>query len=122
FKTDYLPLLNFAKDNNLKFIATNIPRRYAATVAKHGLGRLNKLPKSEKAYIAKLPIRVDMATPGYKEMRSILKEHTSGDKIMNFIAAQAVKDVTMAESILINRQPAQLFLHFNGNYHSKEYG
>lgn len=122
FKTDYRPLLNFAKDNNLKFIATNVPRRYAAIVARHGLDSLSKLPAKEKTYIAKLPITVDLKTPGYKEMRSILKKHANSDKIKNFIAAQALKDATMAESILKTRSPGQLFLHYNGNYHSKEYG
>src|SRR5699024_6514478 len=37
FETDYLPLLNFAKRRHLKFVATNVPRRYAAMVAKQGL-------------------------------------------------------------------------------------
>ena len=36
FKTDYKPLVDFAKDNNLKFIATNIPRRFASLVFKGG--------------------------------------------------------------------------------------
>ena len=121
FKTDYQPLLDFAKEQGLRFVATNIPRRYAQIVAKNGIDSLSELPDKEKEYIAKLPIKVDMATPGYKEMETLMKDH-AGDKIMNFISAQAVKDATMAESILDNRKRKDLFLHFNGNYHSKEYG
>jgi len=34
YKTDYAPLVNFAKENELPFIATNIPRRYANMVYK----------------------------------------------------------------------------------------
>src|SRR5690606_28965661 len=30
YKTDYKPLVDFAKSNGLEFIATNIPRRYAS--------------------------------------------------------------------------------------------
>ena len=30
YATDYKPLLNFAKQNGLKFVASNIPRRYAS--------------------------------------------------------------------------------------------
>jgi uncharacterized iron-regulated protein len=41
---------------------------------------------------------------------------------MNFIAAQAIKDATMAESILENMKTGQTFIHYNGNYHSKEFG
>lgn len=121
FKTDYRPLLDFAKTHDLEFIATNVPRRYASLVAHNGLDTLAKLPKKEKSYIAELPIKVDMETPGYKEMKKILEKH-AGDNLMNFISAQAVKDATMAASILQNRRGKQLFLHYNGNYHSKEHG
>ncbi|MBW7839221.1 MAG: ChaN family lipoprotein, partial [Chitinophagaceae bacterium] len=46
----------------------------------------------------------------------------SGPRAMNFVAAQAIKDATMAESILENLKRKQLMLHFEGDYHSKEYG
>lgn len=121
FKTDYKPLLDFAKEHQLPFVAANIPRRYASLVAKHGLDSLNNLPDSEKVYIAKLPIKVDMATPGYPEMLDMMKDH-AGDNAMNFVAAQVVKDATMAESIVKNFKRKHLFLHFEGDYHSKEYG
>ncbi|MEZ4981018.1 MAG: ChaN family lipoprotein [Saprospiraceae bacterium] len=32
YKTDYAPLVDFAKENDLQFVATNIPRRYASLV------------------------------------------------------------------------------------------
>ena len=31
YTTDYAPLVNYAKENKLEFIATNIPRRYGET-------------------------------------------------------------------------------------------
>jgi uncharacterized iron-regulated protein len=40
----------------------------------------------------------------------------------NFVAAQAVKDATMAYFILRNRRPQDLFIHYNGDYHSKNCG
>lgn len=122
FKTDYKPLVDFAKEKGLRFVATNIPRRYAKMVAKSGMDTLDSLPKADLAWVAKLPIKVDLDTPGYREMKDIMAKHATEDKLMNFIAAQAVKDATMAESILKNRKRGQLFLHFNGNYHSKEHG
>ncbi|HET8838247.1 MAG TPA: ChaN family lipoprotein [Flavobacteriaceae bacterium] len=121
YETDYRPILDFAKAKNLKFIATNIPLRYAKLVAYNGLDTLMNLPQIEKTYIAKLPIEVDMETPGYLEMKKLMEAH-AGPNLMNFISAQAIKDATMAESILNNQKGKQLFLHFNGNYHSKEYG
>ncbi|WP_288435529.1 ChaN family lipoprotein [uncultured Chryseobacterium sp.] len=122
YTTDYKPLVDFAKDKKLSFIATNIPRRYASQTAKEGLESLNKLSEKEKTYIAQLPIKVTLDTPGYPEMKKMMGDHAEGTKVMNFISAQATKDATMAESILKNYQAGKTFIHYNGNYHSKEFG
>lgn len=122
FTTDYQPLVDFAKGKKLHFIATNIPRKYASQTAKEGLESLQKLTAKEKTYIAQLPIKVTLDTPGYPEMKTMMGSHADGTKVMNFISAQAIKDATMAESILMNMQPGKTFIHYNGNYHSKEFG
>ncbi|ASW74155.1 hypothetical protein IQ37_03220 [Chryseobacterium piperi] len=122
YSTDYKPLVDFAKVKKLDFIATNIPRRYASQTAKEGLESLNKLTAKEKTYIAQLPIKVTLETPGYSEMKKMMGDHAEGTRVMNFISAQATKDATMAESILKNVQPGKTFIHYNGNYHSKEFG
>lgn len=122
FSTDYKPLVDFAKDKKIPFIATNVPRRYASQTSKEGLESLNSLPAKDKTYIAQLPIKVTLETPGYSEMKKMMGDHTEEMKVMNFISAQAIKDATMAESILKNVQPGKTFIHYNGNYHSKEFG
>ncbi|KNB60817.1 MULTISPECIES: ChaN family lipoprotein [Chryseobacterium] len=122
FSTDYKPLVDFAKNKKLKFIATNIPRRYASKTAKEGIESLNALPEKDKVYMAELPIKVTLETPGYPEMKTMMGEHADGTKVMNFISAQAVKDATMAESILKNYNAGKTFIHYNGNFHSKEFG
>lgn len=122
YATDYKPLVDFAKNKKLNFIATNIPRRYASQTAKEGIESLNKLSDKEKTYIAQLPIKVTLDTPGYPEMKAMMGDHAEGTKVMNFISAQATKDATMAESILKNIQSRKTFIHYNGNYHSKEFG
>lgn len=121
FHTDYKPLLDFARIHQIPFVATNIPRRYAAIVAKHGLDTLTQIPADEKRWMARMPIKVNMTTPGYRDMLSMMKDH-AGDRAMDFVAAQAVKDATMASSIRKHFRRQHLFLHFNGDYHSKEYG
>ncbi len=63
YKTDYAPLVNLAKENGLKFIATNLPRRYASLVAKSGLSALDSLSRPAKNFIAPLPIKVDLQLP-----------------------------------------------------------
>lgn len=122
YETDYRPLVDFAKDNRLKFIATNVPRKYASQTSKSGIESLNQLPENEKKFIAKLPIEVTLETPGYKEMKSLMGDHVDELKLMNFISAQAIKDATMAESIFNNLQAGKTFIHYNGDYHSKQYG
>lgn len=121
YQTDYAPLVDFAKTKNLQFIATNVPRKYAQVVARHGQDSLQRLPLEEQKWMVQLPYEVDMQTPGYEEMKEMMKGH-AGHNIDNFIAAQAIKDATMAESILQNLKPNALFLHYNGNFHSKEFG
>ena len=122
YETDYRPLVDFAKDKKLSFIATNVPRKYASQTSKNGINSLNELPESEKKFIAKLPIEVTLETPGYKEMKSLMGDHVDEMKLMNFISAQAIKDATMAESIFNNLQSGKTFIHYNGDYHSKQYG
>ncbi|NVN18549.1 iron-regulated protein [Muricauda sp. HICW] len=117
-KTDYAPLVDFAKDNNLVFVATNVPRRYASLVYKGGgFNALDTISDSEKAWIAPLPIAYDAELPGYKKMLEMMGAHATPSLVM----AQALKDATMAHFILQNYKEGTLFLHFNGAYHSNDY-
>src|SRR5690606_35635947 len=43
YKTDYKPLVDFAKENSITFVAANVPRRYARQVNKQGLESLDAL-------------------------------------------------------------------------------
>ena len=117
FKTDYKPLVDIAKNNNLPFIATNVPRRYASMVYKGGFEVLDEFPENEKEWIAPLPIKYDPNLPGYQEMLKMMGGH-GGD---NLPKAQAIKDATMAHFILKNYKRNSLFIHFNGTYHSDNY-
>lgn len=117
FKTDYKPLVDFAKDNKLTFVAANIPRRYAKIVFKGGFEALDTLPENEKAWIAPLPIKYDAELPGYKSMLEMMGGH-GGE---NLPKAQAIKDATMAHFILKNYSENKTFIHYNGAYHSNNY-
>jgi len=123
YKTDYKPLVNFAAENGIPFIATNVPRRYASLVAREGLDTLETLGAASKVLMPELPIAFSMETPGYEEMIEMMGGgHRMGFKAENFVRAQALKDAAMAENILRNRQPESVFLHFNGDFHSADYG
>lgn len=115
YKTDYAPLIEYAKDNKLPFIATNIPRRYASRVFKQGgFDALNSLDSLEKSWIAPLPIPYNANLPQYKNMLEMMGDHASPD----IVKAQAIKDATMAHFILQHRKDDAIFLHYNGAYHS----
>jgi uncharacterized iron-regulated protein len=117
YKTDYKPLVDFAKSKQIDFIATNIPRRYASLVFRKDLAALDSLSSQEKAWMAPLPIEFDINLPGYKSMMGMQGGH-AGEKMPK---AQAVKDATMAYFINKNRKKNSVFIHYNGTYHSDNY-
>jgi uncharacterized iron-regulated protein len=116
-KTDYAPLLDFALSNQLTFVATNIPRRYANMVYKGGFKAFNHLTDNAKKYIAPLPINYDPKLPGYVNIKKMAGGH-GGD---NLPKAQAAKDATMAHFILKNYREGSTFIHYNGAYHSNNF-
>ncbi|MEP7256614.1 MAG: ChaN family lipoprotein [Ferruginibacter sp.] len=117
YKTDYAPIVNFAKEKKAVFVATNIPRRYAAMVSKKGFESLDTISALEKTWMAPLPMDYDSTLPGYVKMLTMMGGHGSP----NMPKAQATKDATMAYFILQYFKPGSLFLHFNGSFHSENY-
>lgn len=116
-KTDYLPLLEFALENQLSFIATNIPRRYANMVYKDGYKGLNGISEEAKKWMAPLPILYDKDLPGYVK----IVQESGGHGGENLPKAQAIKDATMAHFILKNWKKDRKFIHFNGTYHTENF-
>jgi uncharacterized iron-regulated protein len=124
YKTDYKPLVEVARTNNLRFIATNIPRRYASVVSKSGFEGLDPLAIEAKKYIAPLPFPYDPEVKCYKDMMSMGGmggPGASAHATANLPKAQAAKDATMAHFILSNWSKGQLFIHYNGSYHSRNF-
>lgn len=114
YKTDYKPLIEFAKENNTGFVATNIPRRYAAMVFHKGLESLGSLSDKAKELLPPLPIEVDLELPGYKALLEMAEDE-------NFPHAQAVKDACMGYFISKVLVENGTFIHYNGAYHSDNY-
>ncbi|MGK0388350.1 MAG: putative iron-regulated protein [Maribacter sp.] len=114
YKTDYKPLIEFAKENNTGFVATNIPRRYASMVYHKGLRSLDNLSDKAKELLPPLPIEVDMELPGYQSLLEMAKNE-------NYPHAQAVKDACMGYFISNVLVDDGTFIHYNGAYHSDNY-
>lgn len=137
YDTDYRPIVELAREKKLPFVATNVPRRYASLVARHGLAALDTVSARGKQDMAKLPLTVDLTLPGYKGMLDMMSgSHggtsahgegpANGGPAENFARAQALKDATMARFILENGhfeagKAGKLVLHLNGDYHSKNF-
>lgn len=117
YVTDYKPLVDFAKKNQLAFIATNIPRRYANMVYAKGMARLDSIDAEAKKWMCPLPMKYDGNLKCYKDIAAATGGH-GGD---NLPKSQAIKDATMAHFILKNWSKGKLFLHYNGSYHSNNH-
>lgn len=117
YKTDYKPLLQFAFEQGITFIATNVPRRYANLVYREGFEGLDSLSPAAKEFLPPLPVSYDPELPGYKSMLE-MSRMGHGKVNENLPKAQAIKDATMGYFILKNWSNGKQFLHFNGAYHS----
>lgn len=114
YTNDYKPLLDFAKENHLPFIAANIPRRYANLVYNKGLDKLDSIDAEAKKWICPLPMKYDANLKCYRD----IYESAGGHGGENLPKSQAVKDATMAYFILKNMSNEKIILHYNGSYHS----
>ena len=116
FKTDYKPILDSAiAQGNIPF-AANVTRKYASLVFKKGLTALDTLSEEQKKLMAPLPFPFDSTLTQYVELIEMGKEmHASG---INFAHAQAIKDATMAYSIVQQVTKGKLVYFLNGAFHS----
>lgn len=127
YETDYRPLLEFAKDKELKVIAANVPRWIAGKVARGSLSALDDLDGEDRMNVA---IEIDASDGAYKDnflatMKSNGVHDRFGDEQLyeRLYQAQCVKDDTMAESIAqyLERYPKHTIIHFNGDFHSAQF-
>ena len=118
--TDYSGLLYLAREHGLKFVATNVPRRYASFVKDNGLEALNSLPDAAKNLMAPLPIAFDAQSQDEAMFGFMQMMGGKGSANSHFAEAQAIKDATMAW--FISRNFDRKFIHYNGNFHSDNHG
>lgn len=114
YETDYKPLVEFARENELPFVAANVPRRYASMVYGGGFDTLSYLSEEALQYMSPLPIEYDRELGCYQGMLEMSQGH-GGE---NLLMAQALKDATMAHFIMQNWEEGKVLIHYNGAYHS----
>lgn len=122
YKTDYAPLVNFAKKNNMPVVAANVPRFLAAHVAKNN----GSVAGIEEQYLQFLPKHTYAPEGAYKD--KFYAQMTSPEAPMKMppqrlaavYTAQCLKDDKMAESIAAfsDAHKKMQVLHINGCFHS----
>lgn len=124
YQTDYRPLLELARERGIPVLATNVPRRLAAQVARGGLDTLAALPAAERSLVAS---EIECPRDDYFDRFSTTMRGHPGlgeEMIVRFYEAQCIKDETMAESIsrVLEARPQAVVLHLNGSFHSDYHG
>lgn len=122
YRTDYAPLVNFAKKNKMPVVAANVPRFLAAHVAKNNASTEG----IAEQYLQWLPKHTYAHEGAYKE--KFYAQMNSPEAPMKMppqrlaavYAAQCLKDDKMAESIaaFADAHPDMQILHINGCFHS----
>ncbi len=122
YRTDYAPIVDFAREKGIRLIATNIPRRFAALVNNKGFEGLDSINAMERGMIAPLPIKYPDTLDCYAGIVKNVGDGMAAHMTANLGKAQALKDATMAHFLMKNGAfEGKTMLHFNGSYHSDNY-
>lgn len=112
YNNDYSALVEYARENKIPLLATNIPRRYAASVGRGGCCVLDSFPETARKFMPPLPF---VYKPGSRdgELSSMMSAMGGGRRYM--LEAQGLKDASMAWQI--SRVSGKV-IHINGRAHS----
>ncbi|GLT14177.1 hypothetical protein GCM10007931_11520 [Vibrio algivorus] len=118
YESDYRPLVELAKSNQLKIIAANAPKPMVRCISKHGLDYLAKLPQDKRAYVAS---KIDLSDSPYKQKFMASMHHGKPSQHLNMYASQLTWDATMAESIVNYKHahPKATVVHIAGKFHTE---
>ena len=121
YKTDYRPLVEFAKEKRLEVVAANGPRRYVNMVSRGGRDTLNGLSKDAKKWLPPLPYGVasDAYAAKFKALMGPSPEAQMG--IDNILSSQSLWDASMGYSVsrIFKRNKNPLVVHLNGGFHTE---
>ncbi|MEC6897814.1 ChaN family lipoprotein [Photobacterium piscicola] len=119
YDSDYRPLVEFAKQNNVDVIAANAPKSIVRCVGRQGPEYLNKLPPNERLWAAR---SLTLATDAYQQTFIASMHHGDEAQTKRQFAAQTTWDDTMAESMVdyLKQHPQQQIIHIAGRFHTAE--
>lgn len=121
YKTDYRPLLEFAREKRLPVVAANPPRRYVNMVSRMGRGALEGLSKQAKKFLPPLPYPLpsEAYSSKFKALMGNGPEVRAG--LVNILDSQTLWDSGMANAVIrqVKRTKNPLVVHINGSFHTE---
>lgn len=118
YKTDYRPLVEFAKQHKLPVVAANAPRRYVNLVSRKSREALNQISPQAKNWLAPLPF-----APASKEYSDKFAALMGGAMPhgATLLDSQSLWDATMADSVAkaLKTHKNALVVHLNGGFHTE---
>jgi uncharacterized iron-regulated protein len=130
YLTSYRPLVEFAREHQLPVIAAEAPTWSIVCIGQSGPEILDQFTPAERAWVARdVHVISDAYRDKYMEFQSANATHGGGGattpaaqlRSERSFAAQAARDDTMAESIVLARHqyPGRKVLHLTGNFHAE---
>lgn len=118
YTSDYRPLVELAKRNNIDIIAANAPKNIIRCIAKEGIAYIDKLPIAEQAWLA---ANINTQDSPYKTHFMASMHHGDESQNENKFASQITWDETMADSIVnyLTDNKNKQVLHIAGKFHTE---
>ena len=119
YESDYRPLVEFSKSNNIDVLASNAPNNIVRCIGSEGIEYIDKLTMDQRKWLAK---SISTKNSAYKTRFLASMHH--GDEIQNLqhFAAQVTWDETMADSIVqyLTQNPNKQIMHIAGKFHVED--
>lgn len=122
YRTDYRPLVEFARQKRLDVIAANAPRRYVNMVSRQGPTSVENLSPQAKKWLAPLPVAPSSAAYAEKFNALMAGMPVSGNAPHGAaLASQTLWDATMADSAVqwLRKNKRGLIVQLNGGFHTE---
>lgn len=118
YKSDYRPLVELARLNQIPVIAANAPRAIVKCVGLEGPSYLSRLSKEQRQLAAKT---LDLRDSPYKQrfLKNMQGMTLSEKRIEKMFGSQLTWDATMAESMVLYKaqHPNVRIMHVAGLFH-----
>ncbi|ENM5888551.1 ChaN family lipoprotein [Vibrio mimicus] len=119
YESDYRPLVEFAKSQQLPIIAANAPKPIVRCIGRVGIDYIERLTPEQRQWIA---AEINTQDSPYKSTFMASMHHGNPAQNENQFAAQITWDETMAESIVhyLRTNPERKVLHIAGMFHTQQ--